>query len=385
MASRIRELASSTEDMLDVFGDGALVAAALAFERELARAEAAEGLMTQAEATAIADACIAIPNVEALAAAAAHAGTLAIPLVAELWARLAHTPSAAAKVHLGATSQDVADTSLVLQATRAMALIERDSGPMIHTLAGLAQSHAATRMLGRTLLQPARPITFGLKVAGWRLGVANALSRVQRDAASALVLQFGGAAGTLEGLGGRGLAVGGRLAEALGLDLPVSPWHARRNGFAGLASSLAMLVGALGKIATDIALLSQSEIGEVFEPLAPGRGGSSAMPYKRNPSGCQVCLSAALRAPHLAATMLSTLAQQEHERSVGGWQAEGPALAELFCIAHGAVAAMAGVIDGLEVRPQRMAANLAAADVGDDVGEAAALVTRMLAANPELT
>lgn len=379
MVSRIRDMAASTPEMLDAFGDATLVRAALDFERELARAEAAEGLLTPDEAAAIAAACEPLPDIEALAAAAAHAGTLAIPLVAELRARLAGRPAAAAKVHLGATSQDVADTALMLQARRGLALIERDADRLAAALRTLAAAHAATPMLGRTLLQPARPITFGLKVAGWLLGVDAALRRLARETEAAFALQFGGAAGTLDGLGGKALPVAERLARALELAAPAAPWHARRDGVAGLGGALALLTGALGKMAGDIALLSQAEVAEVFEPRVAGRGGSSAMAHKRNPTGCQVARSAALRTPHLAATLVAAL-PQAHERDLGGWQAEGPVLAELFCLTHGALAAMAAVAEGLEVHADRMAANLAAAAVGADLGEAPALVARALQA-----
>lgn len=378
MSSLIRDLAASTPEMLDAFGDQALLRAALAFERELAAAQAAEGLLSAADAQAIAEACEVLPDIEALAAAAAHAGTLAIPLVAELRRRLSGT-SAAAKVHLGATSQDVADTALVLQGRAGLGLITRDTRRLTAALAAIAETHAATPMLGRTLLQPARPITFGLKVAGWLLGVDAALRRLSRDADTALALQFGGASGTLDGLGGRAAAVSRRLAAQLGLAEPLLPWHARRDGIAGLASALAILVGALGKMAGDVALLAQVEVAEVFEPRAEGRGGSSAMAHKRNPTGCQIARSAALRAPHLAATILAAL-PQEHERGLGGWQTEGPVLADLFCVTHGALAAMAAVAEGLEIHADRMAANLAAADVGADVGESQALTARALQA-----
>jgi 3-carboxy-cis,cis-muconate cycloisomerase len=377
MSSLIRARAASTAEMLTAFDDAALVRAALAFERELARAEAAEGLLTAAEAEAVAAACDAPPDFEALAEEAAHAGTLAIPLVAALRARLAGNP-AAAKVHLGVTSQDVADTALMLQARDGLMLIRRDGARLTAALRQLAQVHAATPMLGRTLLQPARPITFGLKLAGWLLAVDTALARLDREAQHALALQFGGAAGTLDGLGGKALAVAERLAAALDLKLPALPWHARREAIAGLGGALSILTGVLGKIAGDLALLAQAEVGEVFEPKIAGRGGSSAMAYKRNPTGCQVARSAALRAPNLAATLLAAL-PQEHERGLGGWQAEGPVLAELFCLTHGALAAMAEVAEGLEVHPERMAQNLRAAGVGEDVGEAVALVRRGIA------
>jgi 3-carboxy-cis,cis-muconate cycloisomerase len=377
MASLIRDLAASTPEMLEVFGDAALVRVALAFERELAAAEAAEGLICPAEAAAIGASCAEPPETEPLAAAAAHAGTLAIPLVAELRARLGGHP-AGNKAHLGATSQDLADTALMLQAKAGLELIARDVERLTAALAGLAEAHARTPMLGRTLLQPARPVSFGLKAAGWLLQVDAAARRLDREAEGALFAQFGGAVGTFDGLDARAFGVAERLAQALRLACPPLPWHGRRDAVAGLGSALALLAGGLGKMALDIALLAQGEVAEAFEPRLNGRGGSSAMAHKRNPTGCQIARSAAIRAPHLAATLLSAL-PQEHERGLGGWQAEAPVLAELFCITHGAVVAMTSVTEGLEVNTVRMAANLAAAQIGNDFGQAPALVARALA------
>lgn len=376
MGSRIRDRAASTAEMLAAFGDEALVASALAFEAALARAQAAEGLIPAAHAALIAEACAAPFDIDALAEQAAHAGTLAIPLVAELRARLA-PGDAAASVHRGATSQDVADTALMLQAKAGLDLLRRDAGRIGAALAGLARTHAATPMLARTLLQPAAATTFGLKVAQWRAGVTGAAGRLEREAGAALALQLGGAVGTLAGLEGRGAAVARRLAEELGLAAPDGPWHARREAVAGLGAALAILTGSVAKIARDVALLAQGEVAEAFEPRVEGRGGSSAMAHKRNPTGCQVALSAAVRAPHLAATLMSAL-PGEHERALGGWQAEAPVLAELFGLAHGAVVAMADVAEGLEVDPAAMARNLAAAGVGADLGEAEALVAWLL-------
>jgi 3-carboxy-cis,cis-muconate cycloisomerase len=359
--------------MLAAFGDESLLDAALRFEAALARAEEAEGLISEAEAEVIADACTAEGiDCAALAEAAAHAGTLAIPLVALLRKR------GAAKLHLGATSQDLADTALMLQAKQGVALITRDLKALADAAVRLAAAHADTKMLGRTLLQGALPITFGLKAANWALGIDAALARLEREAAGALALQFGGAAGTLAGLQGRALAVAERMAADLGLACPPMPWQARRDGVAGLAAALAIVTGAVGKIARDVALLAQGEVAETFEPRVAGRGGSSAMAHKRNPTGCQVALSAALRTPGLAATIFAAM-PQEHERGLGGWQAEAPVLAELFCLAHGAVLAMLTVVAGLDVDTQAMAANLAAANVGDDAGESSALVARVLA------
>jgi 3-carboxy-cis,cis-muconate cycloisomerase len=366
--------------MLAVFGDATLLRAALLFEAVLAESQAAEGLISLDAAEAIVAACAELPDVEDLAEAAAHAGTLAIPLVQILRQRVAarHGDAMAGLVHKGATSQDLADTALMLQAKAGAALVRDEATRLIQALAALAQTHAATPMLGRTLLQAALPITFGLKVAGWLQGVDEALTRFDAEAATALRLQFGGATGSLAGLDGKALAIAERLATRLDLALPATPWHAQRGAVAGLASALSILVGAVGKIARDISLLAQTEVAEAFEPRIAGRGGSSAMAHKRNPTGCQVALSASLRAPHLAATLLSAL-PQEHERGLGGWQIEGPVLAELFQLAHGALAAMAPVIEGMELDTDRMAANLAAAGVGTDIGESEALVARALA------
>lgn len=378
MSCLIRDRAGFTDAMLTVFGDEALLRAALRFEAGLAQAQAEAGLIASDDADAIAAACVALPDIADLAEAAAHAGTLAIPLVALLRERLAPaSPRAAALLHKGATSQDLADTALMLQAKAGATLIREETGRLVAALIALTQAHAATPMLGRTLLQGALPVTFGLKTAGWLQGVVGALARFERETA-AIQLQLGGAAGSLAGLDGKAVEVTERLAEILGLPAPVTPWHARRDGLAGLASALAILTGAVGKIAGDIALLAQNEVAEAFEPRVAGRGGSSAMAHKRNPTGCQTALTAAIRAPHLAATILSALPQQ-HERGLGGWQAEGPVLADLFQLTHGALAAMAPVVEGLEVDTARMAANLSVAGVGTDTGESRALVARALA------
>jgi 3-carboxy-cis,cis-muconate cycloisomerase len=363
--------------MLAVFDDESLLRGALDFEAALAAAQAAEGLLPESEARAIAQACAALtPDVAALAEAAALAGTLAIPLVAALRAALRERhPEAAAAVHRGATSQDLADTALMLQAKAGLALLGRDLRRLETALAALTECHAQTPMLGRTLLQGALPITFGLKTAGWLTAIRAARLRLDREAEAALLLQLGGATGTLAGMGSAetAMAVARRVAESLGLGLPVIPWHSRREGLAGLGSALAILTGAVGKMARDVSLMAQGEVAEAFEPRIAGRGGSSAMAHKRNPTGCQVALSAALRAPGLAATLIAGL-PQEHERGLGGWQAEGPVILDNFILAHGAVSAMA------EVDTAAMARNLAVAGVGADTGASVLLVQRALAA-----
>jgi 3-carboxy-cis,cis-muconate cycloisomerase len=209
----------------------------------------------------------------------------------------------------------------------------------------------------RTWLQQAVPTTFGLKAAGWLDAMTRHRTRLQELRGRVLVVQFGGAAGTLASLGQRGLDVAKALAEDLKLDLPNLPWHAHRDRLAEVATFLALLTGTLGKIARDLSLQMQTEIAEVSEPAGEGRGGSSTMPHKRNPVACAVVLSAATRAPALAATMLIAMSQ-EHERGLGGWHAEWETLPELFRLSAGALHRMLETIEGLQVDDSRMFQNL---------------------------
>lgn len=379
MSRLLRDLPGGSAEMLDAFGDEAMVKHVLAFEAALAKAEAAAGLLTNDEAARIAIACAQLPlDLETLAIEAAHAGTLAIPLVQHL-RRALGDEALAKKLHWGATSQDVADTTLMLQARTGRDLIVRELARVRAALAALAERMAAAPMIGRTLLQDAVPMTFGLKAANWLLGTDDAATRFARESEGALALQFGGAAGTRAGLDGKGAEIAAHMAGFLGLASPPLPWHARRGGIAGLAAALGIIAGVAGKIARDISLLSQDAIAEMFEPLVPGRGGSSIMAHKRNPTGCQIVLSAAVRAPGLVATILSAM-PQEQERGLGGWQAEGPVLADLFVLVHGALLALAPVLEGLEVDTARMAQNLAEAGIGTDTGEAQALTQAALKA-----
>jgi 3-carboxy-cis,cis-muconate cycloisomerase len=380
MSRLIRDLPGGSAEMLDAFGDEAMVKHMLAFEASLAEAQAAAGLLTGDQASRIAIACAQLPlEVETLAQEAAHAGTLAIPLVQRL-RRALGDEALAKKIHWGATSQDAADTALMLQARTGRDLIARELARVQTALAALAERMAAAPMIGRTLLQDAVPITFGLKAANWLLGIDDAARRFARESEGALALQFGGAAGTRAGLDGKGAEIAAHMARILGLASPVVvPWHARRGGVAGLAAALGIVAGATGKIARDISLLSQNAIAEMFEPSVPGRGGSSIMAHKRNPTGCQIVLSAATRAPGLVATILSAM-PQEQERGLGGWQAEDPVLADLFVLVHGALLALAPVLEGLKVDTARMAQNLADAGIGTDIGEAVALTQAALKA-----
>lgn len=361
--------------MMDVFCDAETIRRALAFEAALADAQAAEGVIPADAAQAIGRACsTAVIDPEELAEEAALAGTLAIPLVRRL--RDALPAEHGGIVHRGATSQDVADSVLMMQVVAAASLLLHDVDRVRTALSARAATHAATPAVGRTLLQDALPIGFGLRLAQAAAGIGDAGVRLAAEVRSQARLQLGGAAGTRAALDGRGAAIARRMAGALGLAED-EPWHGRRDGLAGIAASLGILIGALGKFARDVSLLAQNPLGEAREPVIAGRGGSSVMAHKRNPTGCQIALSAALRAPGLVSGILAGL-PQEQERGLGGWQAEGPALIDLFLLASGSAAALADVAEGLEIDTDAIARNLTAAAIGTDIGESAAIVDRLV-------
>ena len=350
---------SASADMLPVFSDQAAVQRMLDFEAALARAEAAHGVIP-AEAVAPIAACCHASRLDlpALAQAAAAAGNLAIPLVRQLTAAvLNHDAEAGKYVHWGATSQDAIDTGLVLQLRDAFALLDADLAALADALAGLARAHRDTTMVGRTWMQHALPTSLGLKMAGCLDAVLRHQQRLHEVRQRALTLQFGGAAGTLASLGDKGLMVAAALAQDLGLALPDLPWHTQRDRIAEVATVLGLLTGTLGKLARDISLLMQTDVAEVAEPTAAGRGGSSTMPHKRNPVGCAMALCAATRVPALVSTMLSGMVQ-EHERALGGWQAEWDTLPDIVLLTSGALRQMRDVAAGLEVDAARMRANL---------------------------
>jgi len=325
------------------------------FEGALARAGARAGFFSPQHAEAIAAACErASFDIRVLAREARNAGTLAIPFVAALRRQVAG--DAARFLHFGATSQDVSDTAVALCLKPAMertVTLARDLGD---ALTGLAKRHADTPMVGRTLLQPAAPIPFGWKVAMWLAPLARSLPHYRRAAAEAAVLQFGGATGTLSALGAKGDAMASDMARDLDLGEAVT-WHSARDAFARLGAETAILAGIAAKVAGDISLAMQPEVGELMEPRAPGRGGSSAMPHKRNPAACLLALEAGRRAPGLASTLLNQL-QGEHERGIGQWQSQFITLRELVCASASALAAMVEVVQGLQVNEQAMAQNL---------------------------
>jgi 3-carboxy-cis,cis-muconate cycloisomerase len=261
---------------------------------------------------------------------------------------------AAGHVHRGATSQDILDTAAMLVTARALEPLLDDLAAAVSAAADLARAHRDTPMAGRTLLQQAVPVTFGLKAAGWLAGLDDARRWLEEIRLERLAAQLGGAAGTLASLGDAGPQVASGYAELLGLVEPVLPWHTQRGRIGELASALAVLSGAVAKVARDIVLLSQTEVAEARE--AKG-GGSSAMPHKRNPVAAICALGCAQQAPGLAATLLGAMAH-EHERAAGSWHAEWRPLGELLRSSGSAVAWLRESLEGLEVDPERMRANL---------------------------
>jgi len=342
-----------------IFTDDVRLQRMLDFEAALARAEAQLDIIPKSAAAPIASQCRAnFFDTESLAQAAVKSGNLAIPMVRQLTELVGKQDKEAMRyVHWGATSQDAIDTGLVLQLRDGFDAIAAGLNRLCDALAQLATTHRTTVVPARTWLQQAVPTTFGLKAAGWLDAMTRHRTRLQELRGRVFVLQFGGAAGTLASLGQRGLDVAKALANELKLDLPNLPWHAHRDRLAEVATFLALLTGTLGKIARDLTLQMQTEIAEVSEPAGEGRGGSSTMPHKRNPVACAVVLSAATRAPALAATTLTAMSQ-EHERGLGGWHAEWETLPELFRLSAGALHRMLETFVGLDVDADRMLQNL---------------------------
>jgi 3-carboxy-cis,cis-muconate cycloisomerase len=357
MSSHLLESLATTERLAEVFSDASLLQSMLQFEVALARAEARCDVIPADAADHIAAAANADHfDAAAIARAARASGTIAVPFVDALVERVSlRDARAAAFVHRGATSQDVTDTAIVLCVRRAVSMIAVDHDRLINRLRALSDAHADTVMMGRTLLQPAPPITFGLKVAGWLAAVDRSWTRVLDSATDALVLQFGGAAGTLAALGGDGPRVGDALARELDLRNPGAPWHTQRDRLAALVSACGIYTTALGKIARDVTLLMQSEVAEVAEE----GGRSSTLPHKRNPSRSAAVIAAATRLPALVAAFLAA-AIDEHERGAGGWHAEAPTLVAAVQTTGAAVQAMADASESLRVDTARMRANLAA-------------------------
>ena len=341
------------------FSNRATLQAMLDFEAALARAEARAGFIPASAAPAIEAKCRAeLYDMTVLARAAANAGNLAIPLVKQLTLLVAKKEKDAARyVHWGATSQDAIDTGRVLQLRQALTLISSEIDLFAVVLGELVHKNRATLVVARTWMQQALPTTFGLKAAGWLDAIDRHRARLAETQERCLVLQFGGAVGTMAALGARGLDVAANLAKELQLPLPELPWHSHRDRMAEIATTIGLCCGTLGKIARDISLHTQTEVGEVFEPTADGRGGSSTMPHKRNPVTCAVVLSAVARVPPLVSTMLSAMVQ-EQERGLGGWHVEWETLPEIVRLTAGALHHLTTTVSELEIDPERMRQNL---------------------------
>jgi 3-carboxy-cis,cis-muconate cycloisomerase len=349
----------STPQALEAFGGRSFVGAMLRFEAALARAQAGCGLIPKAAASSIASCCVVERfDVQAIAHDSARAGSVAIPFVKALKELVGKTdPQAAAFVHFGSTSQDVIDTANALVTRAVLDLVEADLDAAIQALLVLAERHAGAAMLARTLAQPASVTSFGWKCAQWAAPLVRCRRRLRGTAAQALAVQLGGAVGTQAQMGGEGPEVARLVAKELGLAAPPAAWHTQRDAWVALACELGLMVGSLGKIAKDLSLLGQWEVGEVSEPSEPGRGGSSAMPHKRNPVAAMVALAAAQRVPQHVAALLAAM-PQEHERALGGWQAELAEWPLLWSAAHGSVRALAQALPGLQVDTDRMLVNL---------------------------
>ena len=358
-SNQLFEAYFTAKAMGEVFCDHGRVQAMLDFEAALARAQARVGLIPQSAVEPIRAACKAeLYDFDALGQAIAVAGNSAIPLVKALGQQIAAVaPEAERYVHLGATSQDVMDSGLVLQLRAALGLIEADLARLGEVLARQARRYAATPLAGRTWLQQATPVTLGMKLASWLGAVTRNRQRLQELKPRLLCLQFGGASGTLAALGDQALPVARALADELDLQMPDQPWHTQRDRLVEFGAVLGLIAGSLGKVGRDISLLMQTEAAEVFEPAAPGKGGSSTMPHKRNPVGSAVLISAATRVPGLLSILFSAM-PQEHERSLGLWHAEWETLPEICCLVSGALAQALNMTQGLEVDAERMAHNL---------------------------
>jgi 3-carboxy-cis,cis-muconate cycloisomerase len=360
MSMRLIDSLATTPAMAELFSDDSVLGAMLDFESALARAEARTGVIPKDAADTIT--AVAKPgsfDAAALSTAAFRAGTPAIPLVKALTDQVRKTNAEAARfVHWGATSQDVVDSAMSLLLKRAEPILNDDLLRLEKALAGLSDRHKDSVMVGRTLLQAAPPVTFGLKVAGWLGSVRHGRNRLRNSFRDAAVLQLGGASGTLASLGDRGMAVFEALSMELGLRTASgAPWHTQRDQLATLVCACGVLTGSLGKMAQDIVLLMQNEVGEAGEPEGQGRGGSSTMPHKRNPTACSLTLAAAHRVPGLVASFLSMMLQ-EHERGIGGFQAEWPVVTTVVQLSGVAVSSMAEVAEGLSVDTEKMRLNI---------------------------
>ena len=352
----------STLEVMGAFGDREFVAAMLRFEAALASAQAAAGLIPESAAQSIVGTCkVELFDASKIVRESARSGSLAVPLVKSLKETVGlFNRDAVPFVHFGSVSQDVIDTSMALITRDVIHMVEADLRTCIEAIFNLAQKHLDTPMLARTLMQPASVTSFGLKCVNWAAPLVRSLKRLQTVKLGALKLQLGGGIGTLARMGDKGPQVTAHMAQALGLGVPRAPWHTQRDEWIALGCELGLMAGSLGKIAKDVSLLGQFEVGEVWERHEPGRGASSDMPHKNNPVASMAALAAAQRVPQRVAALLASM-PHEHERALGGWQAELAEWSQLLMSAHASSKAMASALPYLVVDTERMQTHIDAA------------------------
>lgn len=343
-------------DLSDLFSARESIAKLLEVEAALATAQAAAGVIPKTAAKVIVDCCLVdVIDVLSLKNDIVLGGNVAIPLVKQLTKVIKNRDFEASKyVHLGATSQDIIDTATILTIKEYSVWLEEKLNALESALVDLTKTHIHTLMMGRTLLQQAKPTTFGIKTAGWLESVFRSKTKLAEMKSRLLCIQLGGAVGN--GNANITTSVQEKMADALGLKAAF-PWQSQRDSLAEFASFLGILSGSLGKMAKDISLLMQTEVAEVFEGAAEGKGGSSTMPHKRNPVSCALILGNATRTPALVSIMLSAM-PQEHERSAGLWHAEWETLTTLMQLAAGSVEKSVDLISNLEVDKERMLQNI---------------------------
>ena len=344
-----------SDAMRAVFDETAYFQRMLDVEAALARVQGRMGIIPADAADAIIEAArIGNLRTEDLAASARNVGYPVVGLVAGLSKAAGE---AGGWTHWGATTQDIMDTATVLQVRQGLDLIETELRAILTALVAQADKHRHTVMAGRTHLQQALPVTFGLKCAIWAMPFLSHLERIGQLRARVQMVEFAGAAGTLASLGDQGIPVMQALAAELGLGAPLAPWHVCRDAVAEAVGVLGLICGTMAKIATDIILLAQTEVGEVAEPYVAGRGQSSTMPQKRNPIASEYILAAARMVQALVPVMQGAMAQ-DHERATGPWQAEALALPQAFVLTHGALLHVRSIAEGMVVDVGRMRANL---------------------------
>ena len=347
--------AFGTAEMRRIFSDETFVANATATEVALARVQGELGIIPKQAADEIAK--HADPAAIDLAKLKTETDLVGYPVVGLVHQLAKQCGEAGRYLHWGATTQDIMDTATVLQIRDGLGIVSRDLASIETTLAALASTHRMTVMAGRTHLQQALPITFGHKVAVWLSMIQRHRQRLAELTPRVLVGQFSGAAGTLASLGTQGLAVHDALMQELGLGSAPIAWHAARDSIAETVGFLALVTASLAKIATDISLLMQTEVGEAFEPFAPGRGSSSTMPQKRNPISCELIIAAARDVRQQAGLMLDAVLA-DHERATGPWHLEWIAVPQSFLATAGALHQADSMLKGLVVDAERMRRNL---------------------------